>query len=86
MNHYLIKHVWTDDNNIYAETNNGWIASYPFAQWPRLANATTKQRQSFTLSTFGIHWPDIDEDLSFLGLFTDAGYHINNDTAIYYQP
>jgi len=32
----------------------------------KLSNATLQQKQQFTISTsgYGIHWPDIDEDLS----------------------
>lgn len=41
--------------------------------WKRLANATQKQREAFTLSYSGIHWPEIDEDLSFEGMFASCG-------------
>ena len=47
----------------------GSKASYAFADWPRLANATKAQREDFYLSPCGIHWPQIDEDLSFSGMF-----------------
>jgi hypothetical protein len=35
-----------------------------------LRNATQKQRENFEISPtgYGIHWPDIDEDLSIDGL------------------
>ncbi len=37
----------------------------------RLANASDKQRRNFVVSPsgYGIHWPDIDEDLSIDGIF-----------------
>jgi hypothetical protein len=37
---------------------------------PRLASATDKQRQNFEISPsgYGIHWPELDEDLSVDGL------------------
>jgi len=40
------------------------------AESPRLANATQKQRENFEISPsgYGIHWPDLDEDLSIDGL------------------
>ena len=44
----------------------------PVRLFPRLYNATDAQRQNYTLSHFGIHWPDIDEDLSYEGFFDDA--------------
>ena len=36
----------------------------------RLRNAAQKQRENFeiSLSGYGIHWPDVDEDLSINGL------------------
>ena len=73
MDRKYIARVWVDDHAVYAETTDGLRASYEFAQWTRLHNATATQRQAFELSYGGIHWPDIDEDLSFEGMFHDAG-------------
>ena len=42
-----VKRVWTDDNCVYAESAEGKVASYAFADWPRLANATKAQREDF---------------------------------------
>ena len=70
---HLIEKVWTDDERVYARTKDGLIASYAFSQWPRLKNATKEQRNDFHLSYDGIHWPRLDEDLSFEGMFHDAG-------------
>lgn len=64
--------VWTDDTHVYAKTTDGRQASYAFSEWPRLANATPEQRSDFHLSYGGIHWPQIDEDLSFEGMFRDS--------------
>ena len=66
-----IAKVWVDATHVYAETTDGIRASYAFTEWPRLANATDEQRREFNLSYFGIHWPQIDEDLSFEGMFRD---------------
>ena len=68
-----IAKVWVDDTHVYAETNDGKQASYAFSEWPRLAQATDEQRRDFYLSYGGIHWPQIDEDLSFDGMFQDNG-------------
>lgn len=35
----------------------------------RLANATEKQRADYEISPFGIHWEELDEDLSLKGFF-----------------
>ena len=42
---------------------------FPVAENPRLAKGTPAQLARIELSPFGIHWPDLDEDLSFRGLF-----------------
>ena len=81
-----VKKVWVDENNVYVETVDGLVASYAFSQWPRLANATKAQREDFQLNYLGIYWPQIDEDLSFEGMFADAGYcehTVNEDSVVY---
>ncbi len=66
-----IAKVWVDDTHVYAETTEGIRCSYAFVDWPRLACATNEQRHNFHLSFSGIHWPLLDEDLSFDGMFRD---------------
>lgn len=68
-----ISKVWIDNNYIYAQALTGETASYRFDDWELLRNATTEQRSAFTLSYGGIHWPALDEDLSFEGMFEAAG-------------
>jgi hypothetical protein len=48
---------------------DGRILMIPLAWYPRLYGATRKQLENFEISPsgYGIHWPDIDEDLSVLG-------------------
>jgi len=49
---------------------DGRKISVPLAWFPRLLHATTQQRENFELlgDGEGIHWPEIDEDLSVAGL------------------
>ncbi|MEI8285654.1 MAG: DUF2442 domain-containing protein, partial [bacterium] len=43
---------------------------------PRLTKGTPAQLNAVEISPFGIHWPDLDEDLSFEGLLRgDFGQH-----------
>ena len=58
-----------------------------FNRWSRLVKATTEQCQRFFLRRYEIHWPELDEDLSFSGLFFDAGLCNSKDdeNAIYYS-
>ena len=88
-NHGFKKHdiALIESAHIWAETQNGWKANYPFSRWNRLANATPAQRKAFVLSRYGIHWPELNEDLCFEGLFADAGIYkpSNAEDTIYYQ-
>ena len=49
---------------------DGRIVSVPLAWYPRLLHATHEQRTRWQLSGagYGIHWPDVDEDLSVRGI------------------
>lgn len=73
MKRMQIDRVWVDDHAVYAVTTDGKQASYEFDSWPRLRDATQEQRAQFELSYTGIHWPLLDEDLSFEGMFHNAG-------------
>jgi len=41
---------------------------FPTAGNHRLARGTPRQLNNIEVSPFGLHWPDLDEDLSFRGL------------------
>jgi hypothetical protein len=49
---------------------DGRTISVPLAWYPRLSNASPEQRRRWEIAGagFGIHWPDVDEDLSVEGL------------------
>jgi uncharacterized protein DUF2442 len=40
----------------------------PLYWYPRLRKGTAKQRANFEIMPMGIHWPDLDEDLSIAGM------------------
>ena len=52
------------------ELMDGRTITVPLAWYPRLLHATPEQRNNWRIAGggFGIHWPDIDEDLSTEGL------------------
>ncbi len=58
------------DKSIIVELADGRSISAPLSWYPKLANATPQQRGNWQKSGagYGIHWPDIDEDLSTKGL------------------
>src|SRR5438445_13056129 len=53
---------------------DGRTITVPLAWYPRLFNATPAQRKNWQIAGagYGIHWPDIDEDLSTEGLLRGA--------------
>jgi hypothetical protein len=58
------------DDTLAVDLMDGRTISVPLAWYPRLANGTPDQRANWQASAggFGIHWPDLDEDLSTEGL------------------
>ena len=58
------------DKSIIVDRADGRSISAPLSWYPKLANATPQQRGNWQKSGagYGIHWPDIDEDLSTKGL------------------
>ena len=53
---------------------DGRTITVPLAWYPRLLNASTAERKNLRIAGggYGIHWPDIDEDLSTEGLLRGA--------------
>ena len=62
----LAKSVSFDADNLWVELVDGRRLSVPLAYFPRLAHATSAQRKRFTISGggIGLHWDQIDEDIS----------------------
>ena len=56
------------DGQIIIAMESGAEIRFPVAQNPRLAHGTAEQLGRIEISPFGIHWPDLDEDLSVRGL------------------
>ena len=56
------------NGQIVVSTDDGLEIRFPVAHNPRLKDGSPKQLSNIELSPFGIHWPDLDEDLSFEGL------------------
>ena len=69
------KKVWVDDENIWLLLSDGRQLSVPLVYFPRLLKASPEQRQRFETSGGGkgIHWDEIDEDISVEGLVWGFG-------------
>jgi uncharacterized protein DUF2442 len=75
-------------NDINASYKNGHIIifmksgveiKFPVSGNKRLVHGTDQQLNNIEISPYGIHWPDLDEDLSFQGLLRgDYGQYTEN--------
>ena len=65
-----IQHVRVTEDEIIARLADGRVISVPLAWSWRLSEATPEQRAHFRLigSGQGVHWPDVDEDISVEGM------------------
>jgi hypothetical protein len=63
-----------DDDTLSVSLMDGRTISVPLAWYPRLLDATKVQRENWKIAGggYGLHWPDIDEDLSTEGLLRGA--------------
>ncbi|MGH6921157.1 MAG: DUF2442 domain-containing protein [Geminicoccaceae bacterium] len=60
------------DTELIVTLANGQKIVTPLCWYPRLLKATPGQRANYELSPFGVHWPDIDEDLSIEGMLVGS--------------
>ena len=67
------KSVRFDDNSMWVDLADGRVIAVPLAWFPRLMRATPEQRARVELSPRGLHWDEIDEDVSVAGLLAGAG-------------
>lgn len=59
-----------DDEMMHVGLTDGRIISVPIVWFSSLRDATKSERANYEISPagIGIHWPDLDEDLSIAGL------------------
>jgi len=60
-----IKKVWFDQEYIYGIDEEGRTLRQSLLWYPRLAMASDKERESYQIGFDGIHWRNLDEDISF---------------------
>ena len=66
--------VETTEDDLRVRLMDGRVISVPLVWFPRLLHSTPAQRKNWEIAGggYGIHWPDIDEDLSTEGLLRGA--------------
>ena len=64
-----------DDSMMWVDLADGRRLGVPLAYFPRLLSASPEQRNRYELSGAGsgIHWDELDEDISVEGLLTGIG-------------
>ncbi len=69
-----VRDVQFTDDAISVDLFDGRTITVPLAWYPRLLHATPEQRANWKLAGagYGLHWPDIDEDLNTHGLLHGA--------------
>jgi len=69
-----VKDVRFTEDTMAVDLVDGRTITVPLVWYPRLLGATPEQRRNWQISSagFGIHWPDVDEDLSTEGLLRGA--------------
>ena len=70
----LAKSVDFDDEMMRVTLTDGRILSVPLIWYPILHEAAPEQRENLVIKAGGrgIHWPDLDEDLSVAGMMAGA--------------
>lgn len=69
-----VKDVHFTEDTFAVDLIDGRTIVVPLAWYPKLLDATPEQRRNWQASSagYGIHWPDVDEDLSTEGLLRGA--------------
>jgi hypothetical protein len=62
-----------DADSMWVELSDGRVVGVPLAWFPRLLRGTAEQREQVRLSSRGLHWEVLDEDVSVAGLLAGLG-------------
>ena len=62
-----------DTDSMWVELSDGRTVGVPLAWFPRLLRSTPEQREQVRLSSRGLHWEALDEDISVAGLLAGLG-------------
>jgi hypothetical protein len=72
----LAQHVAFDDVMMHVSFRDGRVLSVPLAWFPTLRNATPEQRARCEIGGggIGLHWEELDEDVSVAGLMAGVDH------------
>jgi hypothetical protein len=71
----MAKKIAFDSNNMWVELADGRQIGVPLAYFPRLLNANKEQRKGYIITGggIGLHWDELDEDISVKSLLMGIG-------------
>ena len=67
------KAVRFDQDSMWVELSDGRTLGVPLAWFPRLLHGSAEQREQVSISSRGLHWEALDEDISIAGLLAGRG-------------
>jgi hypothetical protein len=62
-----------DEDVMWVALSDGRTLGVPLAWFPRLLRATQEERNAYRISSRGLHWEALDEDISVAGLLAGLG-------------
>jgi hypothetical protein len=62
-----------DEHTMWVDLTDGRTLGVPLAWFPRLLHASAEARGRVEISRTGLHWEDLDEDISIAGLLAGRG-------------
>ena len=62
-----------DEDQMWVELEDGRTLGIPLAWFPRLLHASPEARTKLSISPSGLHWDELDEDISIAGLLAGRG-------------
>jgi hypothetical protein len=62
-----------DEHTMWVDLSDGRTLGVPLAWFPRLLHASPDARQRVEISRLGLHWEELDEDISIAGLLAGRG-------------
>jgi hypothetical protein len=66
-------HVRFDEDSFWVDLSDGRVIGVPLAWFPRLLHGTAEQREQVRISSRGLHWEALDEDVSVEALLAGLG-------------
>jgi hypothetical protein len=72
-------HVRFDEDSMWVELSDGRTIGVPLAWFPRLLRSTPAEREQVRITSRGLHWDALDEDISIGGLLAGLADQTGSD-------